>query len=258
MKQRFLRLNLMLLAIIVALGVVLWHRYYYDPQVAIYRALPKGHHLACRVDADVDGDGIQEVIFTSGPDSRFDEKATSATVTVLHWRRSHWRKVWSFTEHQDDLVTVPGGTKGEGGEVESLAVEDINDDGRKEMIFRSAFHGGSGGTTYFRLFCYDEGRYRSLLTNPLCHPYRGGVFVRNLDPKRSGKEIVCWGFLRWNRPPSYYVTLLAWNGSRYMPYKDVWVETEQELLGGEREETVLRVLLDPSAVIKPRSKEEEP
>ena len=90
MKRRFARFYLVSLAVIIALGVVLWHRYYYDPQVAILRAMPRGHHLVQRVDADVDGDGRWEVIFASGRAIGSNEETTPATLTVLRWRGWHW------------------------------------------------------------------------------------------------------------------------------------------------------------------------
>ncbi len=266
MKPRISRFYFVSLTVIIGLGVVLWYRFYYDPQVAILRAMPKGHDLACRVDADVDGDDRQEIVFTSGvhiSEPPVETKGFPATIIVLKWQGWRWNRVWSFSDplYFSSECTVPDTI---GDEKKSLKVEDINGDGRKEIIFRSVHCGADDTWNYFHLFGYRKGRYVSLLTTKLWHNEQGGVVVKDLDPQRQGKEILCWTFL-WKdyeteshaSPHRYYATLLAWDGSHYKPYK--WVETVKKFEWDDK--AVLRALLDPSAVIvraKPRSEKEIP
>lgn len=223
-----------------------------DSRGAIKRAMPHGHHLFGRVDADIDDDGKREVVFASG--ESFPSHIAGvppARVTVLRRQNRRWKITWHFSA---DRGTIPGG--GGWHQLQPLRIEDINRDGRKEIVFRSVSYGGSDGTNFLYVFGYRNGKFVRLLREPLRHMCEGGVLVKNLDARRKGKELMCWSML-WGKgedhpsPHRYYAVFLGWNGHQYKPYR--FVETKRTLEG---EKTILRALLSPSAVFvraKPRS-----
>jgi hypothetical protein len=190
----------------------------------------RSYRVVGNLKADLDSDGIKETVLALDPLDGPESERRPPKVVVLKAKGDRLVPIWSAkaTNCIDGIhfpTTVSTGEKEYGDprkHSHRFLVQDINADGKPEIVFNFASWGASNAQIEFNVVGYRNGKYVSLLQRPIVHPLEAGVVIQDMAARWEGKEIVFYSPVYTKLPEDkfrsshrYHVTIFRWDGKLY-------------------------------------------